>query len=57
MSSKKIFRPRDAHMEKVFGIMRRWNWRTRHRIGPRPDTIYGREMKKILRQFSWRRAH
>lgn len=38
------------------GIHRRWNWRTNQRIGPNAWKFGEKEVRKIMRRLSWRRA-
>lgn len=38
------------------GAHRRFFWRIRHRIGPGWAKLSEKEIKKLLRQMSWRRA-
>jgi len=43
-------------VRKREGAHKRFFWRVRHRIGPGWDKLSEREIRKLMRQFSWRRA-
>lgn len=43
-------------VRKREGAHKRFFWRVRHRIGPGWDKLPEREVRKLLRQMSWRRA-
>lgn len=49
-------RMKEAQLESRFGEHQRWNWRTRERVGPGHDRMSEAEIRKALRQMSWRRA-
>lgn len=43
-------------IRKREGAHKRFFWRVQHRIGPGWDKLSEREIRKLMRQFSWRRA-
>jgi hypothetical protein len=51
VSRKSLFEGKEPQDGKV----RRFFWRVRHRVGPGWDKMSDREVRKALRQMSWRR--
>lgn len=49
-------KPGPVDRAKNTGQHLRFFWRVRHRIGPGWDKLPEREIRKLLRQMSWRRA-